>query len=477
MKYIKVTNYVSNVNRLSLEKLGMSTKRDNDQTIGQFGSGIKFAPIAAIRKGMRWAFTGEDSKGNYVLEYIIKDDEGIPSVFYKYQDYEKPSSFSADAGVLSWKDEFQIYREVVSNAIDEDTLNGNGWNIEIVDVDEFVPVSGEFSVYITATDELLEIHKNFDKYFCVNRKPIYSDSWFKLYEPIDDSFRVYCKGILVFTSEKSVNNYGGENLPGMFDYDISNLDLNEDRTVDGNFSMNYKILTSLSSVKDREVISTILQYFFENEGDRLYEKESITDYTYQNINTKNSLWEEVFDSEYLNSVMIMEHFATINALKTIEAKGFLSLKVDHEGVYSFMRRLGISCVDDIFGESLKYNYHFNIENYPMVVQALDMVISVLPEVIEIKDKVGFYTPFDEEDMVLAMTVDINEDGDKKKIVLINEETVFKTSIEKMIGTIVHEWDHYSTGISDGDMVGRMFRDVADDKIAKLICKIYKLTNK
>jgi hypothetical protein len=40
MKYIKVTNKTDEVNRLKLEKLGFSTKRDNDETIGQFGSGI-----------------------------------------------------------------------------------------------------------------------------------------------------------------------------------------------------------------------------------------------------------------------------------------------------------------------------------------------------------------------------------------------------------------------------------------------------
>ena len=95
MFYIKITNQADEVSRLKLEKLGFSTKRNDETTIGQFGSGIKFAPISAIRKGIDFIFAGNDSKGAYTLQYIIQEDEGIDSVFYKYDDYIKPSSFTA----------------------------------------------------------------------------------------------------------------------------------------------------------------------------------------------------------------------------------------------------------------------------------------------------------------------------------------------------------------------------------------------
>jgi hypothetical protein len=77
-KYIKISNQSENVSRIALEKLGLSTKRNDPDTIGQFGSGIKFAPIAAIRKGMEFVFSGNDDKGSYNLSYIIKDDEVVP---------------------------------------------------------------------------------------------------------------------------------------------------------------------------------------------------------------------------------------------------------------------------------------------------------------------------------------------------------------------------------------------------------------
>lgn len=477
MKYIKVTNYVENVNRLSLEKLGMSTKRENDQTIGQFGSGIKFAPIAAIRKGMRWVFTGKDNKGDYVLEYIIKDDEGIPSVFYKYQDYEKPSSFTADAGILSWKEEFQIYREVVSNAIDENTLNGLGWDVDVVDVEEIVPVDGEFSVYITATEELLEIHNNFDKYFCVNRTPIYSDDWFKVYEPIDDSFRVYCKGVLVFSSEKNTKNYGASEQSGIFDYEINTLDLNEDRTVDGNFALNYKILSALVSIRDKNIINTIIQYLISKENLPLYELQSISSYVYQNVYVNNYYWKEVFEEQYEKSVIVYSGSSSYNLLKTIESKGYNAVEIKEEGVFSLMQKLAIPSVQTIFGESLKYEYSFDLTDYPVIVKAMEMCEFALPEMKGVKEFVGVYTPLYDDDNAIAMTINIGEDDELKRMILVNRDFAFKNGVEDMIGTIVHEWDHLTSSVGDGDTEGRMFRDLADKKIGYLICKLYKLTHK
>ena len=93
-KYIKIANKSGNVSRIALEKLGLSTKRNDPDTIGQFGSGIKYAPIAALRMGLEWIFTGTDDKGSYVLKYKVEKEDGIDCIVYDYGDYQKSSSFT-----------------------------------------------------------------------------------------------------------------------------------------------------------------------------------------------------------------------------------------------------------------------------------------------------------------------------------------------------------------------------------------------
>ena len=148
-KYIKISNRSDNVSRIALEKLGLSTKRNDPDSIGQFGSGIKYAPIAALRKGLEWIFTGYDNKGPYTLKYKVEQEDGVDCIVYDYGDYKKASSFTIDAGVLSWENSFQIYREAVANAIDEANLTDTFWTKEIVDEKDIAPELGVFSVYIS----------------------------------------------------------------------------------------------------------------------------------------------------------------------------------------------------------------------------------------------------------------------------------------------------------------------------------------
>ena len=76
-KYIRIRNTADSVSRVALEKLGFSSKRNDPNTIGQFGSGIKYAPIAALRKGWDWIFVGKDVLGSYTMKYAVEVEDGI----------------------------------------------------------------------------------------------------------------------------------------------------------------------------------------------------------------------------------------------------------------------------------------------------------------------------------------------------------------------------------------------------------------
>ena len=477
MKYIKITNNVNEVSRLGLEKLGLSTKRDNDETIGQFGSGIKFAPIAAIRKGIDWAFAGNDSRGQYVLKYVVKEDEGIPCIFYSYGDYEKPSSFTADAGLLSWTDDFQIYREVISNAMDEDKLNGLGWSIDIVDIDTIESIDGEFSVYIEATDEMIKIHNDFDKYFCVKRTPIYVGKDFSIYKPYDSIFRVYTKGVMVFSDEKES---GSDHTPnrGFFDYEFNNLTLNEERKVSSLWDMHYVMIRALSGITDVEIIENIFREMTNTNLLNCYEQDKIPDGMYSyGVGYNNTLWQECFDSNLPKHVIILEAEQSINIEKTINSKGYQSVPVINEGFFNFLCDRGIKQVRTILGESFKYEYTLEIEDNEKLIEAIEIVEDVLD--IDLDRIVGLYNENEEDDVSAnGITVNLGKDqntgSDIGKLILINESLISQMSMQELISVLVHEWDHYSTGIGDGNNEGRMFRSLADEKIGKMVYELFKL---
>lgn len=482
MKYIKITNEAQNVNRLKLEKLGFSTKRDDVNTIGQFGSGIKFAPIAAVRRGIDFIFAGHDEKGDYTLEYIVKDEDGVASIFYKYEDYEKSSSFTAEAGMLSWESDFQIYREVVANAIDQAKIDGTEWNMEIVDVEEIKPVDGEFSVYLSATDELLEIHNNFDKYFCINREPIFTYDGKNIYEPIDDVFRVYSKGVLVFSADKTFKSFSGnESVSGMFDYDLGqDIELNEERTISNTFGMNGSIIRLLSKAVDSPIAGLILDLLIKHDpifGEIYYEKVYISDYIWSNYVIKynnNDPLLSAFVDNFGDSIIAPSSEATINFVQSCKARGYEVLPISHVGIFAFAKALGLPDFESLFGEYFIHEVTKDLSLYPVVVNAMHIVNDVFPEFIDINDIIGIYHD-DESKDILAIKTSIPFEGEDEATtkILINKHHAENAGIKSMIATFIHEWDHYRSGVGDGNDEGRQFRNLADETIGHLVYELWK----
>lgn len=481
MKYIKITNTVNEVNRLKLEKLGFSTKRDDSSTIGQFGSGIKFAPISAIRKGIEFSFAGRDHRGSYVLNYIVQDDEGIPSIFYNYGDYVKPSSFTVDAGTLSWNDEFQIFREVVANAIDEAKISKTDWTIDVVEIDNIQPVDGEFSVYLTATDKMIELFEDFDKYFSINRQPIYSNpsGSIKLYHPIDNSLRVYSKGVLVYSSAHRSERFNSELMSGIFDYEFDNLDLNEERSVKSEYQMNNNIIHVMNTVDDNDLISRIIENLITTNLDSeaesgFYETSCISGYMFGNAININEKWIDEFEKLYPKNVLIHGDFASINQKLTIKARGFHSLTIYNEIAYNILTRKGIKTLLSVLGSDFIYDFTTDWDNLPNLSSAVGIIRDVYEEYTEVLDYIGVFDDSDDEDNgILGLTtmVNLNPEGESSnltKVMLIAKSHAENSEIKEIIGTLIHEWDHYRTSIKDGDIEGRMFRELADNRIGQLI---------
>jgi len=461
-QYLKISNHGTKVNRLALEKLGLSTKRDDSRTIGQFGSGIKYAPIAAIRMGLEWYFTGEDDQGKYTLKYDVRNEGGVDCIVYNYGDYVKDSSFTAEAGIYSWENEFQLYREAVCNAIDEDVSNGNYWSMEVVDADQLSTFENEFSIFISFSPKIEHIYRNHDKYFCLDRIPVYQKTEaFALYEPYDrtSGLNVYHKGVNVFSHDR---------MPSLYDYEIGYISLNEQRTVSSHGIMNYRIMQSVSSCTNPSVIN---RFFSASEvREDVYEFVEIPSHDYYIGSQSESIseaWRKAWGSRYgEKSICISQADSSrsriVNRLKIIGYN-----LIEHEDfVFNICKSHGIPTIDTVIDDNIKYDIDPNISNYPLLVKAIDIVSKYIPSIQELPGGINVFDSENAKD-VLGLYVKATEQ------ILIDKNHALEASIESIIATIIHEYDHHTSGCLDAsDVDGRAFRNVADEHIGKLVYSLY-----
>lgn len=457
MKYIKISNTaIGGVNRLRLEKLGLSTKRNDPDTIGQFGSGIKYAPISAIRMGLDFVFVGSDDKGEYQLRYKVVDEEGINSIVYDYGDYQKPSSFTVDAGSLSWDSEWQIYREIVSNAMDE-----GDWTREIVDNVE--NDKNSFAIYISASPKMIDVYNDHDKYFCTNREVFYycDRTDVKFLQKHDSSERLYNKGVLCHTEEIQ--------FPSLFDYNFLNGDLNEDRSFKYVSTERLKIAKAIAWTKNKELIKEILEEAFET---NIWEFNFISD-LHWNYVTPSSSWKLQFHKMYgENAIIVSPEQSLIQGLSSlIKAKGMKAKYCTSNAMFSFLKECEIATCEDLIDEKYEYITDDDLTKYPKLIEAIKIASHFEPGLLNMPKPVIVFDTQDDE-VMLGLTVNVSKEIQQRQI-MIAKHHAEGSSVRELVGTIIHEYDHYSSGL--GDSMYREFRSLADSRISKLMLSMYKET--
>lgn len=463
-KYIKISNHSVNVSRLSLEKLGLSTKRNDPETIGQFGSGIKYAPISALRLGIEFVFTGHDEKGKYILTYDKKQEDGIDCIIYNYGDYTKDSSFTVDAGKMSWETHFQIYREVFSNAKDA----GN-YNVEVVDCIDEEQKDNEFAVYISASPEMMDVYNDHDKYFCENRKVIFAnkkDSYANKHSIIksynNENLRIYCKSVLVHTKHE-VNH--------LFDYELNDASLNEDRELKHIYSAEYDISTLILKIDDKGLICKILNDLFVDQ--KQYWEFGDTSSFQTNgfyFGTINSGWKESFYEIFgSKAILVAPEISMIEgALYSIKLRGYEPIVAPNKAIYFLLKNAGVDDAIKILGERIIWDIDDDLIKYPLLMKAIKIASQFEPGLNKIKNPIGvFKSPSSNGTIVTGVTIDI-KDPEKERI-LIEKIHAESGSIPEIVGTIIHEYDHLLTKVTDDD---REFRNIADRRIGLLCCEFY-----
>lgn len=194
--------------------MGVTSKSENDRTIGQFGTGTKYGIAALMREGYDVVIFSGLKKIEFKKSKIKFRDQEYEKIMYRTGTKYKDTGITVEMGRLNW-DAPRGFREIVSNAIDE-----GGFSINTVkEIDD--GLEGTTRVFIEYKEGMKRLDENFDKFFLINRSPVFETSQCIAYKKIGDGLRVYRKGVLVFENEHAQSEY---------DYDFKNVLVGEDRT-------------------------------------------------------------------------------------------------------------------------------------------------------------------------------------------------------------------------------------------------------
>lgn len=211
---------ISNKNLIEIEDLtllGSSTKRGNEEKIGQFGSGWKYALATLMREDLTpIIYSGlEEIK----IDTSITIHRNTPKEIITVNN--EKTSITTSTG-LEWN-LWMAIREIISNAIDEEEFDYNIINIasksEQLDFSNYQEENYS-KVIIPMNSKLSNIIMNFDNYFSFDRKPYFRCKNFKIFKKKEKSETIiYRKGIRCYDSSNS----------SIYDFDFNNLNINESR--------------------------------------------------------------------------------------------------------------------------------------------------------------------------------------------------------------------------------------------------------
>lgn len=234
----------------ALKLLGASSKRDQNDKIGMFGSGNKYALAYLLRNGFKvriYSGTREIIIGTIKESFREKEFDVITI------DGE-PTSITLEMGP-KWK-LWQAVREVYSNALDEGG-HSMEWRLSGMapNVPDQKPGKTTISIFKEG-DELMEIYKNFDSYFSQNRSPLFFCAEGAIYTRKLEYGTVYRRGIRCMGHDRKM----------VFDYELTNVEINESRVVASNYKAReeqWKILVKVNDV-------TLIEHLLNVIGDENY---------------------------------------------------------------------------------------------------------------------------------------------------------------------------------------------------------------
>lgn len=404
MNYLKITNQ-GEVDPGAFTLLGASTKRDNKEMIGMFGSGNKFAIAYFLREninfrifsGLREIYINKKTKSFRNNDFDIIVVNGVET------------SITTGSGI-QWE-LWQAIREIYANALDEG-------NATIETVNSIENKDGMTSIYIDLNDDVADFYYNIDNYFALNRNILYSSDNGTIYEKINNKASIFRKSI----------NCMNTAFNSIYDYNFNDLEINESRIVKYNWKVSENIIKLLYECDDIDVIKNIIKNISSEE----YLESSIfnTPYLSSDKFPINQAWKDAIPTTYIAPNIL----TTFLSEKEKENTTFLSKRIVDDLVNAFG--------DNYLTPALRNDFEgIHFKKYEMT----ELQIFQLRKVLDF---------FIECDFDYKYPIEVVKFSDPNVLGLAKDNTIYISNLtfelgkDEIANTIIEEYIHLEYNVKD-----------------------------
>ena len=403
MKWIKIKNK-GLIQPEALHLMGGTTKTNDSSKIGQFGSGNKYALAYLIRNGY-------DVKIFSGLDEIVIEKKPVT---FRDNDFEvlyingEKTSITTKMG-KDWEF-WQSIREVFCNAIDEGE--------HAMDfVSNITPAEDETHFYISMSKDVSSFVNNFDNYFAYSKKVLFESKYGKILVKSGDTCNIYRKGIRCFNTNKI----------SVFDYDLNNIEIDENRLVKYSWNVDEKIWKLIFSCDNEEIIFSILN----NCSNKDYIESCISDYS--SIDASDI-------SETFKKCLKKSKLAPIGFAGLLNPDEVMNHIIVPTKIFSAVRGV---ITDDNVGDKFKTTRKGAF--YRELEEVTQLQMAYLKQAEYFFKETGFEIPYE---IKIALFDDKNVLGAAHNNTIYISDICMEKGINEICNTILEEYIHLKYSVSD-----------------------------
>lgn len=341
---------IQNKGELPLFGMRLLGYSDKDETkIGRFGTGLKESIALLARMGSLPVFF----TGSCRIDFCIETTDDIEEIMFRLSE-DRPRFKAGEwhslgihpgFGKADWQDPWMVFREVICNAIDE---CGKEFVYHDVTSGEMSGVPGSTRVYIPATTELVESYSSIEnKILMLGNPEVVEDipQCVRILEKSEGAgVRVYSKGIFVQQSDK-------DRFVSVYDYDFSNIRLNESRSADW-FSVESEVWIAIKAMSSISLMRIFEKIMSSEKKDRVCIELGVIDSVGVYLSDPEPLgrWKEAFYRLRGEDCVIVRNDRF--AYERAKEHGIDATPIYSDGLYTVLERAGVKTVTKMLSKAV-----------------------------------------------------------------------------------------------------------------------------